>query len=94
MVLGIEVGLGPATVLNGDPAPPSPKRGGASLIRGPCLLWPTGWMGEAGAWHGGRPEPRRHCVRWRTSPLPKKGGGAPKFLEYGTVVIGLLKFKF
>jgi len=27
--------------------------------------------------YGGRPRPRRHCVRWRpSSPLRKKGGGA------------------
>ena len=27
-------------------------------------------------------------------PLPKNGGGAHKFLEHGTVVIGLFNFKF
>jgi len=28
-------------------------------------------------WHGGRPQPRRLCVRWGPSPLPPKGGGDP-----------------
>ena len=30
-------------------------------------------MDEAGTWHGGRPQPRRLCVRWGPSPLPQKG---------------------
>jgi len=30
-------------------------------------------MDEAGTWHGGRPKPRRVCVRWGPSPLPQKG---------------------
>ena len=46
-------------------------------IFGPCLLRPNGWMNEAGTWHGGRPQPRRLCVRWRPSPLPPERGGAP-----------------
>jgi len=95
MPLGTDVGLIPGDfVLNGDTVPPSPKRGRSPQIFGPCLLWPNGWMDEACTWHGGRPQPRRHCVRWRPSPPPQKGGGAPKFLEHGTVVIGLFKFKF
>ena len=34
-------------------------------------------MNEAGTWHGGRPQPRRLCVRWGPSPPHHKGGGAP-----------------
>jgi len=30
-------------------------------------------MDEAGTWHGGRPQPRRVCVRWGPSPFPKRG---------------------
>jgi len=41
---------------------------------GPCLLRPNGWMDQYASWYGGRPRPRRHCVRWgHCSPLPKKG---------------------
>jgi len=43
-------------------------------------LWPNGWMDQNGTWHGGRPQPRRLCVRWGPSPLPKKGSEpAPQF---------------
>jgi len=49
MSLGIGLGLGPVDfVLDGDPAPPSPKGGEG----GPCLLRPNGWMDEAGTWQG------------------------------------------
>ena len=34
-------------------------------------------MNEAGTWQGGRPQPRRLCVRWGPSTPPPKGGGAP-----------------
>jgi len=69
MSLGMELGLGPGEfVLDGDSAP-LPKRGAEPQIFGPCLLWPNGWMEEAGTWHGGRPQPRRLCVRWGPSPL-------------------------
>ena len=48
-----------------------------SQIFGPCLLWSNGWTDEAGTWHGGRPQPRRLCVRWGPSPLPEKGAELP-----------------
>jgi len=32
------------------------------------VLWPNGWMGQDEAWHGQRPPPRPHCVRWGPSP--------------------------
>ena len=35
------------------PRSPFPKGGRAPQIFGPCLLWPKGWMDEAGTWHGG-----------------------------------------
>jgi len=37
------------------------------------VLWPNGWMDQDETWHGGRPRPRPHCVRWGPSyPLPKR----------------------
>ena len=74
LVLGMEVGLSPGYfVLDEDPTPLPKGEGAAPQIFGPCLLRPNGWMGEAGTWHGGRPQPRRLCVRWGPSPLPPKG---------------------
>jgi len=73
MPLGMEVDLSPGNfVLDGDPAP-SPKRGLSSQILGLCLLWPDSWMDQDGTWREGMPQPRRLCVRWGHSPLPKKG---------------------
>ena len=79
MPLGAEVGLGPDDiVLDGDPAPPSPKRGRApSPIFGPCLLWPHCWMDQGGTWHGGGPLSRPHCARWGHSSPPQKGQRLP-----------------
>ena len=59
------------------PSSPVSKKGAEPPIFGPCLLWPNGWMDEAGTWHGGRPQPRRLCVRWGCSPLPTKGVEPP-----------------
>ena len=37
-------------------------------------LWQNGWMDQDATWYGGRPRPRRLCVRWEPrSPLPKSG---------------------
>ena len=62
---------------------PLPKKGGRAPppVFGPCLLWPNGWMVQDATCYGGRPQPRRYCVRWGHSPhpLPKKGGTAPQF---------------
>ena len=63
MPLGMEVGFGPGDfVLDGDPAPP--QKGAQPQMFGPCLLWPNGCMHQDTTWYGGRPQPRRHCVRW------------------------------
>jgi len=72
MPLGTEVGLGPGhIVLDKEPAPPPPK-GAHTSIFGPCLLWPNGWMDQDATWYGGRPRPRRRCVRrWPSSPNGK-----------------------
>ena len=41
------------------------------------VLWPNGWMDQDETWHGGRPRPRRHCVRWKLSCHPPKGAQSP-----------------
>ena len=66
MPLGTEVGLGSShIVLDGDPAPLAQKGAGEapSPIIGPFLLWPNGGMHQDATWYGGRPQPRRLCVR-------------------------------
>ena len=88
MPLGTQVGLGSGDfVLDGDvldrndPAPP-PKKGdrAPSPIFGPCLLWPNGWMDQAGTWHGGGPWSRPFCANMETQPPPQIGGGpSPQF---------------
>ena len=76
------VGLTLATchiVLDGDPAP-LPQRGTVPPIFGPYLLRPNGCMDQDATWYGGRPRPRRLCVRWGPrSPLPKKEAEPPIF---------------
>jgi len=47
-------------------------------IFGPCLLWLNGCMHQNTTWYGGRPQPRRHCVRWGPSFPPPKGH-SPQF---------------
>jgi len=87
MSLGMELGVGPADfVLD---APPSPKGGQRPQIFGPCLLWPNGWMDEAGTRHGYRPQPRRLCARWRPSPLPKRGRGRAPSPIFGAFLLSL-----
>ena len=78
--LGTQESLGPGhIVLDGDPAPLPQKVGRApSQISCPFLLWPNGWMHQDATWCGRRPQPRRLCVRWGPSPLPKKGR-SPQF---------------
>jgi len=65
---------------------PLPKGGEPSLIFGPFLLWPNGWIHQDATWYGGRPRPRRHCIRCRPSspscPPQKKGGTPPIFGPY------------
>jgi len=76
--LGMEVGLAKATVFEGDPAPPEKKGTAPNPVFDACLLWPNGWMDQDATWYGGKPRPRRRCVRWgRSSPL--KGAQPPGF---------------
>jgi len=44
------------------------------------VLWPNGWMDQDATWCGGRPWPRRHCVRWGPNyPSHGKGHSNPHF---------------
>jgi len=43
------------------------------------VLWPNGWMDQDATWRGGRPRPRRHCVRWGPSSLTERGTAVPYF---------------
>jgi len=67
MKLGTQVGLGPGHILlDRDPAP-LPQRATAPNFRPICC-------GQMARWYGGRPRPRRLCVRWGPScPSPKRG---------------------
>ena len=37
----------------------------------------VGWINET--WYEGRPQPRRHCVRWGHSSPSRKGHSSPRF---------------
>jgi len=80
ITLGMEVVLGPGhIVLDGDTAA-LPKNGAEPPLNiDPFLLWSNGWMHQHANWYGGRPQPRRLCVRWRPSPLAPKGAEPPIF---------------
>ena len=43
------------------------------------VLWPNGWMDQDATWYRGKPQPRRHCVRWGLSSprLHGKGHSSP-----------------
>ena len=41
-----------------------------------AVLWPNRWMDQDATWYGGKPPPRRHCVRWQPSS-PTETGMAP-----------------
>ena len=60
--------------VNWGPSHCSRKRAEPPLVFGPCLLRPNGCMDHDATWYGGRPRPRRHCVR---ALLFRKSGGAP-----------------
>jgi len=41
-----------------------------------AVLWPNGWMDQDATWYGGKPHPRRHCVRWEPSSPTEMGMAA------------------
>ena len=74
MPLGTQVGLSPDDiVLDGDPAPP--KKGHSPQFSAHAYC---GHMYQDTTWYGGRPWPRRHCVRWGPA-LPPLKGHSPQF---------------
>jgi len=78
MTVDAEVGLDPGHIVL-DPDPTTlPKKWEQPPIFGPFLLWPNAWMHQDAIWYGGRPQPRRLCVRWGPSSPPKKGH-SPQF---------------
>jgi len=44
------------------------------------VLLPNGWTNQDETWHGGRPRPGPHCVRW-VAAASKKWGTAPPILS-------------
>ena len=80
MPLGTDLGLGPDDIMLDGIQLLSPERGHSPPIFGPFLLWRNGWMHQNATWYGGRPQPRRLCVRWGPSSLPTKAvEPAPQF---------------
>jgi len=78
--LGARVGLGPGhIVLDGDPPPPPPK-GHSPSFSAHMYCGKNGCMDQDATWYGGRPRPRRLCVRWGPSyPLIKGTPTRPNF---------------
>ena len=90
MPLGTEVGLSPGNiVLHGDPAPSLQKRRAHPQFSAHvCCGQTAGWMNhEDATWYGGRPLPRRHCVRGLGTQLPNgKGHNIPTSRPMSIVV--------
>jgi len=60
------------------------KRHSPHPIFGLCLLWPNGWINQDATWYGGKPRPRRRCVRWRDwSPSSPLKGAQPQSPVFG-----------
>ena len=84
MPLGMEVSLGPSNiVLDGEPAPPPPKGGTASNFRPMSIVAKRPHT----TWYGGRPWPRQHCARWKTSSTSPKGGQSPTSPIFGRCLL-------
>jgi len=79
MPLGREVGLSPSgIVLDRDPVPPPQKGVEPPYFRSMSVV--AKWL-DGSRCHlvgRGRPQPKRHCVRWGpSSPSPKRGQNPP-----------------
>ena len=78
--LGTEVDRGPGHIVLDGVRGLRERGTAAPSFRGPCLLWPNGWMDQNESWHAGRPRPCPHCVRWGpTSPSRKGAQSSPSF---------------
>jgi len=72
MKLGMQVGLGRGHILlDGDPAPPPPKRHSPQFLANICCGQIAGWT-KIATWYGGRPQLRRLCVRWGPCSPPQR----------------------
>ena len=70
-------------MLDGDPDPaPFPKKGAEPPIFGPYPIWPNDWTDQDATWYGGRPRPKRLCVRWGRPPSKKGAEPLPQFSAY------------
>jgi len=79
MPLGMEVGLSPGHfVLDGNWAPPPPKKGTQAPNFRPMSILANGWMDQDATWYRGRPRQRQLCVSWRLGS-PKTGHSPPPF---------------
>jgi len=91
MPLGKKVGLDPSDILHGNwgPSCPTPNiKGAESPNFRPCLLCPNGWMDQNATYYGGRPRPKRHCVRLERTQLPlNKMGDEPPFPIIGPCLL-------
>jgi len=83
MTLGTVVGLDPGhIVLDGNPATlpergaEPPQKSARSYLHATWVLWPNGWLHQDATWYGGRPRPRRLCVRWDPA-RPRKSAHPP-----------------
>ena len=77
MALGMEVGLGQATLCSmGTQLPQEQRAHHLHPVFGPCLLWQNGWMDKDATWYGSRPRPRPHCIR-RGPSSARNGHRAP-----------------
>ena len=76
MKLAMQVGIGPGhIVLDGDPAPPSPKGHSPPPNFRPISVVANGCMDQDVTWYGARLRPRRLCVKWGPRSPSQKGGG-------------------
>jgi len=85
MPFDMDVDLGPGDIVLDGP----PKKGHSTLpIFSPCLLWLNGCMYHDTTWYGGRPQPRRHCVRWGPSSIKNQDASCTEVnLGLGDVVL-------
>ena len=58
---------------------PKKKRAQPHPIFGPFLLWSNSWIDQDATWYGGKPRPRRRCVRWGRNSPHLKGAQPPVF---------------
>jgi len=59
---------------------PYHKKGGPNFL--PMSIVPKRLNGSIRHLYGGRPWPKRHCVRWRPSSPPQKRGHSPQILAH------------